>query len=434
MIEVLRLLVFCWLTLVALWALRSLLSGNRHTVLVVLVGHWAFNGLPLLWDLMFGMPTYSFPNFARAALDPASNLIYLLFVAAIPVLLAVVGLPWRRRTVDTDLTIMNPLAKPASEPGASVLVLYGLMMLPLPLALLSPVPLLYLQYGFVADDSLRIPSDMVFFHSFVAMSAILSVTVATSLLTSPSHILKQWLVTFPWVIIAVFLMGKRTIIALYLVLLGQRLWDLDLLKGARIPIFLTGITLVFALTSAAYQYSIRRISTASVPTDQYYESLRIDYGRDHTIKTAIFAELQQEKIMSYRGQATLFDVTSFVPRSIWPQKPYPYGIYMTSYALGIPPQFSGWTFTTSIFDEAIANYGWLGFLSGPIFLGLLCRLADGNQTILFRSLGYIICVMFLVVQLNAFLILFAVWLGGSLWHQYRRFFSLRTSRLQLTES
>jgi hypothetical protein len=426
MIEALRLLVFCWLTLVALLALRRLVMGQRHTVLVVLVAHWAFNGLPLLWDLVFGMPAYRFPNFARAAEDPTANLIHLMFIAAIPLLLAAVGLPWRRTAVTPPES--GSVDLPAIRPGVPTPVLHGLMVLPLVLALLSPVPSLYLQYGFVADDSLRIPAGMVFFHSFVAMAAILAVTAATTLLTSRADLLRQWLATLPWVVMAIFLMGKRTIIALYLVLLTQRLWDLGLLKGARIPLYLVGIAFVFALASFSYQFLVRNITSESLPAQHYYENLRLDYGRDHTIRTAIHAELHHEPILSYRAQALVFDLTSFVPRSWWPEKPYPYSIYMTSYAQGISPQFSGWTFTTSIFDEAIANYGWLGMITGPLFLALLCRLADGNHTILFRSLGYIVCVIFLAVQLSAFLMLFLVWVGGSVWHQHRGFFSLRRSQ------
>lgn len=433
MIDLLRLLVFCWLTLVALLAMRRLLMGDRHAVLVVLVGHWVFNGMPLLWDLVYGLPNYRFPNFARAALDPVANLIHLLFIAGIPPVLAVVGLPWRRPPISHEERLMAPLSAPATDPGAPIMILYGLLVLPLLLALVSPMPSLYLQYGFVADDSIRIPADMVFFHSFVAMTAILAVTVATTLLTSRDNILRQWMLTFPWALMSIYLMGKRTIIALYLVLLSQRLWDLGILKGARIPIYLVGITLVFAFVSFAYQFSVRSISTASIPAEHFYENLRLDFGRDHTTRAAIFAELKAEKIMSFRGQASLFDLTALVPRSVWPEKPYPYSVYMTSYGMGIPPQFLGWTFTTSLFDEAIANYGWLGMLTGPIFLALLCRLTDGNRTILFRSLGYIVCVLFLAVQLSAFLILFVVWFGGSIWHQYRGFFSLRSSSLQPTE-
>jgi hypothetical protein len=424
-IEVLRLLVLVWLTLVAVVALRHLLSGRRQAVFVVLIAHWAFNATPLLWDLIFGMPAYArYPNFARSAVDPTTNLIHLLYTAGIPVLLWVFGLPWRRRPPQHS----DPLASPASEPGVPIPALYALMVLPLLLALMSPLPTLYLRYGFVTDDSLQLPAGAVFFHAFVAMTAILSVTAATTLLRSRETLLKQWMVTFPWVVIAIYLMGKRTIIALYFVLLAQRLWDLGVLKGARIPLYLTVFLVFFAGMLFGYQMLVRNIKPSTVPPEIYYEDMRIDYGRDHTVRAAIYAELQGQRITTYRAQSVVFNLSAIIPRTWWPQKPYPYGLYMTSYAHDIPSQDLGWTFTTCIFDESISNFSWFGMFAGCLFLGLLCRLADDNRTILFRSLGYIVCVLFLAVQLNAFLILFVTWLSGTMWHQYRHVISLRPGR------
>jgi len=309
-------------------------------------------------------------------------------------------------------------------------VLYGLLILPLLLVLLSPAPALYLHYGFIADPTLVLDSEVVFFHSFVAMSAILAVTVATAVLTSREQLIRQWLTSLPWVLLAIHVMGKRIIIALYFVLLSQRLWDLGLLKGARIPLFIGGIIALFTLVSMSYQLVVRNITTATLPPDIYYENLRVDYGRDHTMRAAIFAELRGDKIMSYPAQSLVFDLTAFIPRSAWPEKPYPYGVYMSSYGKAIAPRYTGWTFTTSVFDEYIANYSWYGIVLGPLFLGLLCRLADGNRTILLRSLGYIVCTLFLAVHMNAFRILFLAWLIGSIWHQYRHHLTITPRRFR----
>ncbi len=54
MMDVLRLTVLCWLTFIALLAVRALWQGNRATVFVLLIGHWVFCGVPLLWDLVLG--------------------------------------------------------------------------------------------------------------------------------------------------------------------------------------------------------------------------------------------------------------------------------------------------------------------------------------------------------------------------------------------
>jgi hypothetical protein len=398
---------------------------------VVLIGFWVFNGIPLLLDLFLGTPQYTrFANFARSASDPNAVLLHLVFIAVAPVLIILVAWPWRAYLSHRE----HGLLQSATDPGLPILGLYGLLVMPLMLVLLSPEPLLYISYGFVAGEEIAVSDAVRQFNNSVTASCILAVIAATALLTDRPNLLRQWLMTAPWVFIACYAMGKRTAIALYLVLLAQRLWDLGVLKGARMPLYLALFFVAFLASSVGYQYFVRNISATTVTGDAYYENIRLDYGRDHTIRAAIYAELKGEKILSYRGQSVLFDLTTPVPRAWWPQKPYPYAIYMTSYALGRPPQDLGWGFTTSIFDESIANYGWLGMLTAPLFLGLLCRIADGNRTILLRSLGYIVCFLFMVVQLSPFYLLFVVWLLGSLWHQQRRRFTFAVSTMRQKDS
>lgn len=431
MIDLLRLLVFCWLTAIALLAVRQIALGQRRALFIVLVGFWAFNGLPLLWDVLIGVPKYErFANFARSASDPTVALVHLAVVAAIPVLITLTALPWRAYFSQRE----RGLTQSATDPGLPTMGLHVLLVMPLILVLLSPDPLLYLNYGFVAGEELFVSDSVRQFHNYVNAACILAVIAATALLTGRAELLRQWLMTAPWIFIACYAMGKRTAIALYLVLLAQRLWDLGMLKGARMPLYLFLFFVVFLASSVGYQYFVRNISASTVSNEAYYENIRLDYGRDHTMRAAIYAELKGEKILSYRGQSVLFDLTTPVPRAWWPQKPYPYAVYMTSYALGRPPQDVGWGFTTSIFDESIANYGWLGIFTAPLFLGFLCRIADGNRTILLRALGYIVCSLFMVVQLSPFYVLFVVWLLGSLWHQQRKRFTFTVSALRQKES
>lgn len=431
MLDLLSLLVFCWLTAIALLSLRQIARGQRRAVFVVLIGFWAFNGMPLLLDLILGTPQYErFANFARAVNDPNAKLIHLVYLAFIPALIVLAAWPWRAYFSQRELGLLQS----ATDPGLPIMGLYILLILPLALVLVSPDPLLYLKYGFVAGEEVAVSHEVRQFNNFVTASTILAVIAATALLTDRGDLLRQFLMTFPWVFIACYAMGKRTTIALYLVLLAQRLWDLGVLKGARMPLYSSLFFVALLSSSVGYQYIVRNISTTTVSSAAYYENIRLDYGRDHTIRTAIYAELKGETILSYRGQALVFDLAAPVPRAWWPQKPYPYAVYMTSYALGLPPQDVGWGFTTSIFDESIANYGWLGMLSAPLFIGFLCRIADGNRTILLRSLGYTVCTLFMVVQLSPFYVLFLVWMLGSLWHQQRKRFTFAVSALRQKEA
>src|ERR1043165_7362602 len=191
MMDLLRLLVFCWLTGLAILAARALWRGNRSTLLVLMIGHWAFAGLPLLWDLLLGLPRYErFPNFARAVHDDTAILISLLYVAAIPVLVGLVALPWRRESAQKTVNSATDLGLPAP-------MLYVLLGLPVVMVLIAPRPEFYLQYGFIVDDSLFLPPDVLFHHGLLTVSCILAVAAAATLLSSRELLARQFFITFP---------------------------------------------------------------------------------------------------------------------------------------------------------------------------------------------------------------------------------------------
>jgi hypothetical protein len=75
----------------------------------------------------------------------------------------------------------------------------------------------------------------------------------------------------------------------------------------------------------------------------------------------------------------------------------------------VPPRSLGWGMTTSWLDEAIANFGWLGLLVGPLVLSAMCRFGDAFVWPPLNVLTILVVVLMLAVQLSAFLGLFALW-------------------------
>jgi hypothetical protein len=104
----------------------------------------------------------------------------------------------------------------------------------------------------------------------------------------------------------------------------------------------------------------------------------------------------------------------YVPRALWPEKPYPYAVYFTSALFLIPPQSLGWGMTTSWLEEAIANFSWFGFLLGPLVPALICRIGDSRQNVIAGSLTILVSSLFLAVQLAAFAPLFILWIASVL--------------------
>jgi hypothetical protein len=431
----LKLAVFLWLTSITLWVVRKLLRGDNHTVLFVLIGHWLFCGLPLVFDLTLGVPTYrNMDTLALAAMDPTTNLIYLAYIAFIPlVLYPVAVLRLARARSQGAATTLVATPRGADRPGAA-LPLYVLLVLPLFAVAISPHPLLYLTYGIVTDAELmRDPAEATA-YSLVQLTATLAVIGCAALLQHGSSPLRSLLTSFPFAFIAMWADGKRHIVIFYLGLVTWRLWERKVLRGATLPLFIAGIALLFTFFTITYQASVRGISSAtSTNKEDVYENARVDFGRDHTIKTAIYAELAGDSILGARGKSLLFYSGIYIPRAWWPEKPLPYSVYFTCYALGMPPHLIYWGLTTSIFDEAIANTGWFGMLLSPLFLGLLCRFADRTRNTTLRIMGFLCCMLFLAVNLTAFMWLFGLWIAGSIFDQQRGFFTFATARTRPAE-
>jgi len=427
--DALRVLAFVWLTLVALWAIRRLMIGDRHTALIVLIVHWWFCGLPLLLDAVAGVPAYNFGiNMARAARNETATFIAIIYMSLAPIVIYLVGTRgFARQPGRVDAGLMPLL--PPSERAPAAVWLYPLLALPVIAVLFTPRPLLYLNYGFVADDELRLTPEITNSHAIVALSCLLAVLAATSLIKGARSLALTLIVTAPWTAFALFVHGKRHIMAMWVALLTWRLWERGSLNGARLPLFLGGMIVAFLAFSTLYQSNVRGISTRSTSSENFYDNLRVDYGRDHTIRTAIHAELVGERILDPRWKSLAFAAGMYIPRTWWPDKPFAYAVYHTCYAMGAEPRLLQWAITTSILDEAIASFGWWGLLLGPLMLGLLCRIADMAQNTILRICGILICLLIMATNLPSFMPLFVAWLAGLAFEQFRGFFTLRTSLL-----
>lgn len=418
----LQLVVFLWLTFTVTWTVRRFMGGSKRAVLFCLLAHYFFCGVPLAMDLLWGPPPYVVgPNLLRAANDPAAQAIYLLFIAAVPVLLVLTGIS--RKPVAAH-TIQQQLQ---NDPSADkpTMISVAMLIAPLVLVILAPRPELYLMYAFVADERVRLTWDEQNYNAFLSLSAIMAVVASTGMLARFRSVAKPLIFTLPFIALAVWVVGKRYVLAFYFALLTQQLWEKGVLRGARLPLYLVLVAALFSIFTFSYQANIRGISNAATSREGLYDNVRMDYGRDHTIRTAIYAELRGDSIIGARGKSLAFYAGMYVPRSMWPDKPFTYASYFTCYALGIRPTLMPWGLTTSILDESIANFGWIGLLLGPLMLGCLCRIADSNRNSLFRTMGILVCMLFMAVQLPAFMPLFLLWVAGSAWERFRGFLSLR---------
>jgi len=215
----------------------------------------------------------------------------------------------------------------------------------------------------------------------------------------------------PFLVLACWVNGKRHIVAYVLVLLLFALWQKRVFSGLGLVLAGLGTVVGILAFSLFYQSYIRGISL--VGSESAYENMRVDFGRDGALKMAIFAELEpsRARILEYRCQSIVFYLTFYLPRSAYPDKPWPYAVYLTSSALGLKaPRYLGWVVTTGWFDESIANFGWLGLLLGPSLFTLIARIGDGCQSELTRTLTIVVGSVLQVVHPWASSPIIALWI------------------------
>ena len=407
----LSLIILNWLTFAWLlgWAIRAILdigSTQRRSVSFLLLVFFVFYGIPIFLDLIFGIPDYDgTPGFLVGATTSSVAVVYDLFVAVCP--------PFWWFTARSQRQSGDRLLVFAGKKAQKVLWL--LLASPVIALVFAPQPGVYLTYGAVLGANMSVAASA--FHGIIGGLSILSLVAGTGLLLFRHNFGRSCLLVLPFVTASIWLEGKRTIVALCIVLFWAVAWMRGLLTQSRLITFGACTLIAFGGYVAWYQLTFRPTSVAN--SYSVYENSRVDYGRDHDLKAAIYCELKgdDQPILEYRGQSILFYLTMYVPRSRWPEKPWPYAVYVTAHALQISATDIGWGLTSSFLDEAVANFGWLGLLVGPLAFALLCRICDHSPDPFVKVVGVLVACLLMSVELAAFAPLVIAWAFYLGWSQ-----------------
>jgi hypothetical protein len=403
------LVVLNWLTaawLVA-WAVRALVdisSDRRRSISFVLLVFALFYGVPIILDLSRGIPEYrTTPGFRAGAMSDSVTFVYDLFVVVCPVFWWLTARSPRR-----DGRYTTALTGEEAQP-----VLWLLLCSPLIALAFAPQPSVYLSYGAILSDAMSPEASD--FHGIIGSLSMMSLIGAAGVLLVRRNFGRTFWLVVPFMTVAVWLQGKRVVVALCFVLIWAVARMRGFLTGSRV--FTFGAIGIIALGGYVTWYQLRFRPLTVADGYSIYESSRIEYGRDHDLKAAIYCELADggTRLLEYRGQTMLFDLTMFVPRSLWPGKPLTYATYVTAYALRIRPAFFGWGITTSFLDEAVANFGWAGLLIGPFTFALLCRICDDSPDPLVKVVGVLVACLLMTVEFVAFAPLAFSWILYTGW-------------------
>jgi hypothetical protein len=413
-----------WFTFIWLlgWTIRAVLnicSKDRRSVSLLLLVFFIYYGMPIFLDFMFGPPDYEFlPGFRDGAASESVNIIYDLFVIVCPVFWWFTGSSPRRSS--------GPVVIRAGREVEWVLWIF--LASPVVALDFAPEPAVYLNYAATLGNIMSPAATS--FHGVIGSLSIISIVAGAGLLLVRRSLSRTFWLILPFITVAVWLQGKRSIVAFAFLLVWAIAWMRGALTRARV-IALGCITVTaFGAYSAWYQQAFRPLAVAD--SSDIYENVRVDYGRDHELKAAILCELSDgtEQILDYRGESMLFLLTMYVPRSWWPGKPLTYATYLTAFAVQIQPDFDlGWGLTSSFLDEAVANFGWVGLLIGPLVFAMLCRICDKNPDRLVKGVGLLVMGLLMSVQIVAFAPLVILWFLHIGWSHYasRRALGRRSS-------
>lgn len=186
------------------------------------------------------------------------------------------------------------------------------------------------------------------------------------ILTRERHIYITFLVYFS-VLFSIYLNGKRLIVFIFIILV---LVNIYIKKNKYFLIIVISSIITMVVFNNFYSNYLKKEYNLNKFSVNNYLQYRIDYGRDHNVKMALYKEINnsEDMILEYRTQSFLSNVLFFIPREKWPNKPYPYGVYLTATSLNEIKRPLGWQMTTSIVDESIAN---LGVVGGIFFMILI---------------------------------------------------------------
>ncbi len=399
-IQILELVTFLWLTFWALLSLRSIARGRRDSLLFLFLVFYFYFGVPIFCDFVFGKPNYGEqPGFAIVTNDATTQAIYCLYVCFVPLL----WLPFLLSHPSRELS------QHAERHGTVYLgILAAFVVLPVVLASFAPDPTVYRDYAVfvgVHDQS----GDREY-YKFVQSSTFLALMAAAGIISSAARLGRAICLVLPFVGCAIWLNGKRTAFAFAIVLTVYVLWQRRAVSGRRLLFVAFAGAVAIAVLSTVYQATVRDKDTQSLTKSDYYDGLRVDFGRDEHLKFAIYAEIHDEfRILEQRGQSLVFYTTAYVPRALWPQKPFPFSAYYTCAMLGISPRLLGYGVTNCFFDECLANFGWIGLVIAPVILGLVCRFGDSPNEVFISVMTGLVAALLISVELIAFAPLFVFW-------------------------
>lgn len=371
-------------------------SVSFYVVFIVYI----FCCVPIILNYLIGMPQYTVVYWYKAFIEPMNNVdvsaIYDIYITFAIFALYIYGTKMNRRLVSRATELNTVLRDENEKPWIYV---FGIAS-PVFYVLLSGNASKFLIYS---SMSLRGVSgqDNLILNSLILVSLFCTCIMLFSGRITAKKMCVLALITF----ILAWLQGKRFIIAVMGVFYLFFLTKSELGEKGRKRVFwilpIMGITLI--AFSAFYLAVIKPLSNMNF--DSVYDMLRVDFGRDDVIKYVIYEEFfEKNHILDYPGQSFFSTLFIFIPRIIWPNKPYSHYQYLTSSILNLPISKLPAGTTPCWYEMTLCNFGYLGYLVGIFGLIGFCYFADSMKQTKSKSLVFMLILVLLTQNTDVYVV------------------------------
>ena len=356
-------------------------SKNIHTIVPIIIVFDLVMVFPLILEIIFGIPKAYYRYYKLALADEQTLHIYLSFIALAQFSFFYELFRIKKNSiVEKKVENFNVLSFFQNINHKTLIKFCCLLLFFISIIAIfcSPDPFYYFRinsvYSTHSIDTLQYKNNIMNnLCSLLFLSVIL-----LKLIDNKDKIFDSFLRTL-FIILIAFINQKRTLL---LIIVGVFL-IIDFLKSKKKSRFFFKYSIVLGIMIFYFYYYTIITGKISYNSDWYYLINEYIFRSMH-MRFAIYAYLHSNTIhiLDYPGQSFLFSLFYFIPRSIWPTKPFPYIDY---YMRGLL-NYSSLSLVTyhmpaSYYPEFVSNFGMSGIILSIVFTIWYARFFDKQNGI-----------------------------------------------------
>lgn len=409
-------------TFIAIKSIFRIIS-NRYSLLhLCLIVYYLMQCLPIAFQLLYGldsMKTIS-PIFYKAMTDERVSYIYNVLSLLTCILLYAFADKFSIRKHSNIFLIVNNF-----KPNLCFIVAISILMFlpPIVAVVFSPSPSIYFEYAyFYRLDKGGLYSIERLYHYGVVIPA-LFFSFAFVLLR---YFFKKHtdFINCIDVYICIFLITwinqKRTI--LVFLLLG--ILAIDFFKR-NYGSFSSYLKKCFAFLMIIIGYFVYYANVAkSLDSNDFFRTYTIYFSRLNVEKVAIFDQLYDNRLLDYKGQSLIFDLFSWIPRSVWPSKPGMYTKYFTAYVetgYGSQSFWQPYNLQVNIWGDWVSSLGVLGHFAALVFIIWIIRKSELSDNMITCISGVVFVLLYLMFGFEGIVMYsFYIWILSMLYTKFSK--------------